>query len=279
MNQRKRRSGFMRGRLPPPIDGKIQAFPWPSWETEFSIAAGLGLSCMEWTLDQDRIFENPLMTTSGRDIIRRLSTESGVSVYSLTGDCFMQAPFWKASGRSRTELIATFEAVLLACASAKISVVVVPLVDNGALTSIQEQALLEEIIAGFAPLLQKHDLVVAFESDYSPRRLAEFIAKFPTDLFGVNLDIGNSASLGWDPEEEIELLASRIVNVHVKDRIRGGSTVPLGEGAADLPKVFALLRAANYGGKFILQTARAADGDDVAAIRRYSEFVAEQIEK
>jgi hexulose-6-phosphate isomerase len=275
VREKKLRIGFMQGRLSPLIDGKIQAFPWPYWEAEFPLAASVGLSCMEWTLDQDRISANPLMTESGRAMIHRLSTESGIRIPSLTGDCFLQAPFWKASGRDKDELIATFEKILLACSTAGIRFIVVPLVDNGSLTSAEERVLLENTLLGFVPLLQEHDLVVALESDFSPRQLTAFIAGLPADRFGINFDTGNSASLGWDPEEEIGLLASRIVNVHVKDRILGGTTVPLGHGAANLPKVFALLRAIKYDGNFILQTARAADGEHVESIRRYYEFVAE----
>ena len=273
----KRRIGFMQGRLSPLINGKIQAFPWPYWEMEFPLAASIGLSSMEWTLDQEGILENPLMTESGRTVIRRLSAENGILIPSLTGDCFMQSPFWKASRRDRDTLIATFEKVLLGCADAGIKFVVVPLVDNGALTNVNEQAALEETLLNFMPLLQKHGLVIAFESDFPPRQLAEFIARLPLDRFGINFDMGNSASLGWDPEEEIRLLAPRIVNVHVKDRILGGTTVPLGQGAANLPKVFELLMAEKYAGNFILQTARAGDGEHVEAIRRYSEFVDQRI--
>ena len=271
------RIGFMQGRLSPQIDGKIQAFPWPYWQNEFTLARELGLGCMEWTLDHERIFENPLMTASGRAEIRRLAQESGVSVPSLTGDFCMQAPFWKASGPVRTELVGIFEQVLLSCAGVGIKFIVVPLVDNGALTSAAEREVLEELLLAFQPMLERHGMVIAFESDFPPQELAAFIGGLPGGQFGINFDMGNSASLGWDPQVEIPLLAPRIVNVHVKDRMYGGTTVPLGQGAAELEKVFSLLRSVNYAGNYILQTARAPGGEHVEAIRRYSAFVAAQI--
>ncbi len=82
----------MQGRLSPPVDGRIQAFPWEHWEAEFPKAAGIGLSLMEWTLDHEGLAENPLMTSVGRSMIRDLATEYGVTVPSVTCDCFMQAP-------------------------------------------------------------------------------------------------------------------------------------------------------------------------------------------
>src|SRR5262249_31940386 len=99
--------------------------------------------------------------------------------------------------------------------------------------------------------------------------VATFIARFPADVFGVNYDTGNSAALGFDCGAEIAAYASRIVNVHVKDRVRGGTTVPLGTGSADLPRAVRLLRAAGYTGRYILQTARAADGHHAGALARH----------
>ena len=68
--------------------------------------------------------------------------------------------------------------------------------------------------------------------------------------------MGNSASLGFDPIEEISLLGEYIINVHIKDRILGGGTVPFGEGDTNFPLVFSALNEMNYSGDYILQGAR-----------------------
>ena len=52
----------MQGRLSPIVDGRIQAFPWDHWRAEFPAAEGLGLGLVEWTLDHERLGQNPLMT-------------------------------------------------------------------------------------------------------------------------------------------------------------------------------------------------------------------------
>ena len=87
-----------------------------------------------------------------------------------------------------------------------------------------------------AASLSKQGVKIVFESDLPPAPLAQFIDKFPREVFGINYDIGNSAALGYDSAEEIAAYAPRILNVHVKDRLLGGTTVPLGTGAADLAK-------------------------------------------
>ena len=56
---------------------------------------------MEWTLDSERLYENPLMIENGRQEIKKLCQEFDIRIFSLTGDCFMQSPFWKKSGSEK----------------------------------------------------------------------------------------------------------------------------------------------------------------------------------
>ena len=88
-------------------------------------------------------------------------------------------------------------------------------------------------------------------------------------MFGINYDIGNSASLGYNPCEELAAYGARIINVHVKDRLLGGRTVALGHGNADFEEVFSLLKNQGYRGNYILQTARADNDDHVGVLSKY----------
>ncbi len=265
--------GFMQGRLSPPVDGKIQAFPWSCWREEFAIGAKLGFAGLEWTIDEVRFAENPLVTPQGQHAIRLLVEGCGLEVWSVTGDCFMQAPFWKTDGAERRRRLDDVRLVCNGCAAVGGRWVVIPLVDNGSIRSDDERRVLLHGLTELAGLLRAGGVGIAFESDFPPERLAELIAEFPNDCFGINLDIGNSASLGYRPEHEIPLLRRSIVNVHVKDRRLRGTTVPLGTGAADLPRTFALLRDGGYRGRYVLQTARAEDGDHAGALCRYRDMV------
>ena len=233
--------GFMQGRLCDRLDGKIQAFPWRDWENEFPAAAAIDLHLMEWTLDQERLYENPLMTADGQEKIRRLCQQYDVSIPSLTGDCFMQAPFWKASGKIRTDLQSDFLAIGRACAAVGIRMMVVPLVDDGRLVAAEEENDLVDFLLSKQPFLVEHQLQVIFESDFTPPDLARFIARLPAKQFGVNYDIGNSAALGFNPSEEFAAYGARVVNVHIKDRLLAGTTVPLKTGDADFNSVFSAL--------------------------------------
>ena len=52
---------------------------------------------MEWTLDAKDLYKNPIMSKEGRKKISYLSKKFNLFIPSLTGDCFMQEPFWKSN--------------------------------------------------------------------------------------------------------------------------------------------------------------------------------------
>ncbi len=268
----------MQGRLSAPVNGKIQAFPWNEWREEFPRAKALGLTRMEWTIDQDRLRENPLTTSDGQSSVLDLASANGVHIPSLTGDCFMQAPFWKVSGNAQAALVSDLDLVIASCGALGIELVVIPLVDNGKIESADQEATLLRVLHERTSALVKQGVKIVFESDLPPAPLAQFIAKLPRESFGINYDIGNSAALGYDSADEIAAYAPRILNVHVKDRLRGGTTVPLGTGAADLAKTIRLIEQSGYVSRYILQTARATDSDHAGALARYRDMTIGWIE-
>jgi len=266
--------GIMQGRLSAQVDGKIQAFPWDNWRSEFEIAHSIGLSLMEWTIDSDRIFENPIMTDEGRREIDVLMKLNGVVIPSITCDSFMQKPFFKFEGREKKLLLRQLEQLLCSVAEIGVKIVVIPLVDNSSIVTEREKAAVLSGLGSFEKILRDNNLKVAFESDYSPRSLKNFISCLPEDVFGINYDIGNSASLGFDFEQEYAEYGDRIINVHIKDRKLGGSTVKLGLGDANFSLIFRILKSRGYAGNFILQAARSPSNDHVQVALEYKEFCA-----
>ena len=263
----------MQGRLVEKVDNKIQAFPWKDWRTEFSIAETLNISLMEWTLDHDNLHLNPLLTTDGRAEIRKLGDLYNIRIESLTGDFLMQAPFWKEDQHQKDKLFDQFIDVINACSLLGISLIVVPLVDNGAIETKREYERIIDQLKELSGHLDEKQVVIGFEVDFSPQMLKRFIDHFDPRLFGINFDTGNSAAMGIDPKEEIDLLHSHFKNVHIKDRPLNGQTVPLGHGHADFDQIFSLLNMHDYDGNFILQTARAEDDCHAELIGEYRRFV------
>ena len=272
-NKLEAKVGFMQGRLSPPVGGRIQAFPWEDWQREFPLGRQLGFRFIEWTLDQERLAENPLMTPAGQQTIRHLCGLHGIRIPALTGDCFMQAPFWKRGGTTGLALQNDFLAVVRACSALQISLLVVPLVDEGRLANRHEQEAFLSFLQAQSGFFKDHGVRIALETDFPPSRVSGLVDTLDPESFGINYDIGNSAGLGYSYDDEFQCYGSRIFHVHVKDRPRGGSTVPLGEGNADFPGVFRGLADLGYQGDYILQTARATDGDHAGALRRYRDMV------
>src|SRR5207248_89521 len=75
-------------------------------------------------------------------------------------------------------------------------------------------------VAGEAPAPQ---VAIHVETDLPPAAYLCLLDRLPTQRIGVTYDIGNSASLGYDPSEELRAYGDRVGSVHVKDRLRGGA--------------------------------------------------------
>ena len=71
------------------------------WKLEFSKARKLGLKSIEWTLDYKNLEKNPLLNKRGQSQIKQLSKKNLIKINSITGDCFMQKPFWKKKNNQK----------------------------------------------------------------------------------------------------------------------------------------------------------------------------------
>jgi L-ribulose-5-phosphate 3-epimerase len=267
----------MQGRLSPIVNGKIQEFPWNNWQKEFIEASTLGFDLMEWTLDQSCLFDNPLMTKQGQVEINTLSNSYGIKIPSLTGDCFMQAPFWKLYGREMQDRKNDLISIVDACSEIGISQIVIPLVDGGRIDNVDHSKALLDFLHEKEDVFSDRGIQILFESDFGPDELKAFIGSFKSEVFGISYDIGNSAALGFEVDKEFAAYGDRILNVHIKDRILKGTTVPLGDGNANFTKVFRKLAMIGYGGNYILQTARANNGDHAGVLSYYKSMVEEWI--
>ena len=262
--------GFIQGRLSSIKDNRIQSFPWGEWQNEFLKASRIKLPLMEWTIDSEKFSENPLLTQSGQEEITSLSAKYNIRVPSVTCDFFMENPVWKSDPSVVREGIISIVDGMVNIGS---QVLVIPLVDNSSLKNLSDTKAVEDFFIKLTPELDKAKVTIAFESDLNPKKFLEFINKFEKKYFGINYDLGNSASLGFDPAEEFMAYESRIINVHVKDRKKGGNTVPLGEGDVDFPKVFRFLRETDYKGNLILQTARSKEDQHEEVLVKYKVLV------
>ena len=266
--------GIMQGRLLPPIDGRIQAFPTDGWPTEFPRARAVGFELIEFIFDGDAE-QHPLMTAAGRSRIRAAIGTSGVRVESVCADYFMTSPL-HAADRVRGEQAAdVLERLIRNSADVGVRTIILPCVDASSLGGSRDQAVLTDALMRCLPTLASAGIRLALETDLAPEPFQRLLDGLPADAVGVNYDMGNSASLGFAPADELAAYGERIVAVHVKDRLKGGGTVRLGSGDTDFDGCFAALARVRYGGPFIIQGARGAD--DVSTAAEYLRFVRERL--
>ena len=246
------RIGIMQGRLSPPYHGRIQAFPVNTWQEEFPLAQEAQLAYIEWIYEEE--FPNPLQSDEGITHIQDLEKRFGVSVRSVCADYYMKQRLVTSDGMPVH--IEHLQWLIGQVSKLKGRYIVLPFVDTSSLKSVQEQEGLLQVLRTVLPQLEQTQVELHLETDLPPKQLALLLETVHHPLIRANYDMGNSASLGYDPNEELTLLSPWLGSVHVKDRLLGGGTVKLGTGHTNFVTCFRLFHQIGYQGTFILQVAR-----------------------
>lgn len=265
--------GIMQGRLTSPKGRGIQFFPFEEWDKEFGEAAKLGLNEIEFIFDLDRYQENPLWSEAGVHKIKNLIATSGVKVSNICADFFMRRPFFRSDESVRKENVEVLKKLIEQAADIGAKNVEMPLLDNSSLKTEEEEEILVRSVTECLPTAQNHNVILSLEMDLPPVRFKNLLEKFTNRQVKAVYDSGNSSGLGYDHYEEVTTLGDFMLNIHIKDRILGGGTVPLGTGSADFNKLFSGLGKIDYRGGFILQAARGEDGEEEKTVRSQMEFL------
>ena len=264
---------IMQGRLVPPVEDRIQAFPRERWAEEFQNAASAGLDAIEWIYDTYGIGANPIECADGIDCINRLAKAHHIAVRSLCADYFMDFAFVRATENERLERLDHLVWLMGQAQQVGVTRMVLPFVDQSAIRNEADCDAVVDTLRRVLPCARATGIELHLETSLPPQEFAALLARIPDPLVKVNYDSGNSSSLGYRPEEEFAAYGDRLGSVHIKDRILGGGTVPLREGDADLKAVFEGVRRLGYPGDFVLQVARGKAGEEVAWARSNREIV------
>lgn len=263
----------MQGRLSPPSTKRLQAFPWATWEVEFARAQALDLNCIEWLFEAERYDENPLCSVAGRRRINELVDEHGVSIRSVCADYFMPNPFFRVSSAERQQNITMLQRLIENAAAIGASLILIPVLEISAIREEREADELAAALLECLPVARAAKVRLGLETELPAARYVRLVEQIGEETVGVYYDIGNAAAQGYDCAEDIRVLGASIYGVHVKDRIRNGGSVPLGQGCTDFPAVFRALRDIAYRGTMLLQTAFGPDYMSFARLHR--QFVAD----
>ncbi len=261
----------MQGRLSKPIDNNMQRFPKNTWKTEFDIAEKIGFELIEYVFDSHN---NPILTNEGLIGIKKALDKSNIQINSVCADYFMKNLLFDVSAKQLEQNIRILNQLIQQCSKLNIKIIELPFVDSSSLLLKNK---MDEIIINLQKsisVLEEYDVCIALETDLPPNQFVELLGNFNNPLIKANYDIGNSISNGYNTSEELDILKKFIVNVHIKDRRIGGSTVPLGTGDVDFDLFFKQLSKINYSKDLIIQGAREdLNGDTIEPYNTCSKYL------
>lgn len=260
------------GRLSPPTEGKIQAFPVDTWRKEFVLASEANLDCIEWVYQVSTENRNPLRTDEGVAEIRNIMSDTGIEVSSVTADYYMAERLVAENGTPRPSAIQHLKWLLARASLVKAKYVMVAFVDGGSLKSSEEHAALPAVLQELSPVLDATNVELHMETDLKPELWAEILTKAPHPKIRVCYDIGDRASQGFGPGD-FHFLGPWLGSVHIKDRVLGGGSVPLGTGDADISACFRCIHDLGYDKPFVLQTAREEKISELELAVRNREYI------
>jgi sugar phosphate isomerase/epimerase len=266
----------MQGRLVPKYQGRYQAFPIGYWKDEFVVAQECGLNLIEFILDFNDADENPLLKEGGVEEIKSIIKKTSVSVQTICADYFMEAPLHSINNVTAQKSRKVMLRLLDAAKSLGVTDIVVPCVDQ---STLDGQGATDRFVENLIPMVEiaeKYDINLSLETDLAPQAFVELLDRFNSSRVTVNYDIGNSAALGFDSDEELATYGDRITDIHIKDRMLAGGPVILGEGNADFTKFFSKLEEFDYQGPFILQAYR--DNGGVKIFKQQLNWIRKKIE-
>jgi L-ribulose-5-phosphate 3-epimerase len=253
MSEDELRVGVIQGRLSPRPAGKLQEFPWQSYAAEFASAARLGFHSIEWIFEAARFEDNPIWTEPGRDEIAALVEQSGVRVQSVCADYFM---VHKLAGERPGDVARNLDVLtelIVAAHAIGADRILLPLLETSAVDSPELQLEVVASLRAAAPVAERYGVTLGLEMELPGPEYARLIRSVGSARVRAYYDTGNCTAAGVDIAQDIVPLLPLLHAVHVKDRVKGGSSKPLGTGDTNFAGFFPELLRAGFRGDFVLQ--------------------------
>ena len=271
--------GIIQGRLSPPTQGKIQSFPFDTWEAEFAIAEECGFEAIELCVDSCKWRENPLFTDEGTDRIIKLSRENKIDVVALDPLYLTQRGLLSNSEEMARERIEFMKKVLPNCKKIGMEYILMPIIIGPSLElaaklrSKENRPHVVNFLKESLKIAEDYDMKFALETSLTAQEIFDLMETLKSPSIVVCYDTGNSAYFGHNIISDIEKLSDHLVEVHIKDHkntddkgtpITSYNSVALGTGDVDFKAVFNVLKKSDFDGTYILQMARGEDHIGIA---------------
>lgn len=253
------RFGMVQGRLIQSPPGQLQWFPQEFWESEFFLAAALGIDYIELIAEREHNPDNPLWSDEGVGQLKALVQRNGLSLHAFCNDYIVDNALPGSVRVLKQNLCLIERGALLGCEK-----YILPLFEKSELT----MANVEEYVAPLRAIADKaaeSGITVCLETILSGAQLMEVLDRINHPAVSIVYDTGNRVAFGHDLPGDIRLIGSRISHVHIKDKNTANENVILGTGLVNFLQVFEALADIGYGGPYTFETQRGKNPLSTAA--------------
>jgi len=264
---------LVQGRALPQSDESLQSFPF-NWSDEFPLIQQLGFDGIEWIYDKKSEFTNPILDSEESQKIKSISKKFNISLENIVFDWFITHSLFRKDEISLKNKIKKLVDLIEKSQNIGFKQIIFPLLEENAINNSNDMDIFLKIFSDdILSVLNLNKIEIHFETSLPPISELEFISKLDHNQTKICFDMGNSASMGYDPADVLNSIAPYLGTVHIKDRLLDGDSVPLGEGAVDFSKVFSILNEINFSGYFSFQAYRDKNSNNTELLSLYQKFI------
>ena len=166
----------------------------------------------------------------------------------------MPNSFFRVSSAKRQQSIDVLQRLIESAAAIGAALILIPILEVSEIRKDREADEIAAALVSCLPAARAAKVRLGLETELPVARYVGLVKRIGDEAVGTYYDIGNAAAQGYDCAADIRALGESIYGVHVKDRVRNGGSVPLGQGSTDYTAVFGALRDIAYKGALVLQT-------------------------
>ena len=263
---------IVQGRLLSQENNQLQSFPM-KWRDEFPLIQDLGFNGIEWIYDKFSEKTNPIITKQGQKEIINLSKKYNVKLSNIVFDWFIEFPLY-VDGVIESSRYEKLEYLINLSSKIGFKRIIFPILESNSLnTSFIKNDFIKLCKEKISGLLDKNDIEFHLETSMTPEEELNLLSSINHPKFFICFDMGNSASLGFEPVDTLNKIKKFLGSVHIKDRKLHGFTVPLGTGNVNFFHIFSTLQTLNFVGPISFQCFRDSSSDNISLIKKYSKFI------
>lgn len=248
------------------------------FEQMIRVSGELGYDSIEFNVDEDALLPRMWGKQKRADLLA-LAEDSGVELQSLCINAHRTFNYASPDPHTRAIGVSLLNQCIELAADLRGKLILVCGWDSKEPKVERSWDLFKAGLLQSVSLAEHHGITLALEAvgyDFllTTAQLIQMIAEVGSPSLGVYLDVGNAASIGLSPVEEIKAAGQRAAQIHFKDTLGQyfAQTLPFGEGIVDFKEVLWALDEIGYDGCLVVELHPVRD-DPVRVAREAKEYM------